>query len=190
MDREQLKAAANAAQEIADGLSPAYRERCFDRVLERLLSTGHSSTTGSVTPPGSAPANHGKAPKDLAPFLSRTGLQMAEINAVVEAGDGKADLRVYPSAQNKAQGQIQIALLAALCSAVEGNSLCVDPAVVREQCGKLGYYDPANFAATFRKNARLFGAALKVGDSPRRLTLDGERELAKLVRELNRGHTG
>ncbi|HTV91979.1 MAG TPA: hypothetical protein VMG98_04605 [Verrucomicrobiae bacterium] len=124
------------------------------------------------------------ASKELRAFIARTGIEVNLVYELVDVDRNPPELRQYPKAQTKSQGQIQMALLSALLSLLSGGGLEVDASAVRETCRSLGYYDEANFAANFKKHSGLFTGPVKMGQPARRLSLEGERQLAQLVRDL------
>lgn len=86
-----------------------------------------------------------------------------------------------------AESQIRAALLHALLSAMKTGEFVADGEAVRGEVQQRKAYDKANFAANFKNNASLFeGFESYVKANPLRLSEDGRKELAELIKELAR----
>jgi len=76
--------------------------------------------------------------------------------------------------------------MGALAGAQERNVISVDPEDVRSICQEKGFYDKANFIKNFKtpKNAALFQGQMDAQGGPQKLSTEGQKELAKLIKEL------
>ena len=192
MDYPKLKQEIKAIADIANDVPQPFREKCFQLLLENLL--------GSQPAGASKPAF--KKPKDLTTLppaqksiptpaqvrvlMSKTGVTEDDLGRILFVEDGEVHFTREPSHSTVARGQIEWALLLALQNAILNNSLTVDPEGVRSICQEKGFYDPANFAANFRKdkNAKLFRNPLESQGEPQSLTTEGQTELGNLIKSL------
>jgi hypothetical protein len=191
VDFEKIKKDLEHIVKVLDDVPQEYRAKGFELLVHRSLSeqgVGSAATAlgarGATRSREDQGASDHALSKEFKAFLSRTGLAESDVFTIVDVNHGAAELRQYPAARGKAQGQMQIALLCALRRGVNGQQLEVDASEVREECKASNYYDEANFASNFKKNSSLFSGPIKTGQPPRRLSLEGERQLAQVVRDL------
>jgi hypothetical protein len=165
MDYLTLKKEIKEIVEIADSVPEAFKEKCFEVLLNHLI-------TGSLKPLpptdlGRATADSGLQPTEmldlpmtaqLRVFMQRTGISEDEIKSMLLFSENDVHFVREPVPKKVAAGQIQWALLLALKNCILNNELSVDPEDVRSVCQEKGFYDAANFSATFKtpKNAKLF----------------------------------
>lgn len=98
-----------------------------------------------------------------------------------------AVLFVHEPKTNKiARGQIEWALLLALKNGIESNILAADPEKGRSICQEKGFYDKANFLKNFRgaTTAAYFTGPMDAQGEPQKLTTEGMKELAKVIKNL------
>jgi hypothetical protein len=86
-----------------------------------------------------------------------------------------------------AESQIRAALLQALLSGVTSGEFVAEGEAVRAEVQQRKAYDATNFAKNFRTSANLFeGFESYDKGTPLRLSEDGRKELAELIKELAR----
>ncbi|TMQ27298.1 MAG: hypothetical protein E6K65_14190 [Nitrospirae bacterium] len=194
MDYEHLKEEIKYIVEIAASVPEAFREKCFELLLNNLLSGKAAkaqiiptATTAPVPPPASTSAiplhAHVKA------FMRRKGITSDQIESIVMLEDGDIHFLKEPAHGQAAKGQVDWALLLALKNGILNNTLKVDPEEVRSMVQEKGFYDPANYAANFKKPkyAAFFRAALEPQGEPQSLSGEGETALAELIKALASG---
>ncbi len=121
-------------------------------------------------------------------FMERHSLSLDQINQLFYKEDGEIkplyeDLKTT----RMAEGQIRITLLHALASGMRTGEFAADGEAVRAESQLRKSYDRANFAANFKNNANLFeGFESYDKTAPLRLSEDGRKELAELVKEFAR----
>lgn len=192
---DQLKEELPHILALVDQVPAPFKDRCFELLLTHFLnsiqtSSGRADTIADSVSPSTVPSSVRTAPKDLVPpakvraFLSRHGLSPDVIERVVIIEGDEVHFIREPSIANNSQGQISWALLLALRNALMGNDFLVDPETVRSMCIDKGCYDKGNFAAYFKRKASLFRGPMNLQGDPQRLSPDGERELADVIRAL------
>lgn len=192
MDYKRLTEEIKLITEIADGVPEPYRERCFEVLLQSLLTEKgkHPHVPEHLPIPmlPQPPLSKGeKIPvtTQIRLFMSKTGVTEADLSSILLYADDEIHFLWKPKPAVIAQGQIEWALLLALKKAILSNEISVDPEDVRKICQEEGFYDPANFASNFKKpkTAALFKGPFKKGVS-QSLTDEGLNTLAKLVKLL------
>ena len=197
--------------EIAKACPEAFQERCFELLLQDLLS--HRRTAAPVreqvpdAPDDLGSKNADQAlPEDPRPpvdtstdlsesdlhvkaknFMKKQGLSIDDINQLFYREDGDVlplfdDLKTTKMSES----QIRIALMQALRTGLESGAFEFDGEEVRAECQLRKAYDPSNFTANFKNNAELFESFEKYDKaSPTiRLSEVGKSRLADLAREL------
>lgn len=187
MDTERIQEDLRRILELLKDVPEPYKAKAFELLLSHSISVSepakHDANVKGQTERASD-AYSQRLPKELRPFITRTGVSEQDILQIIDIE--RREIRQIPRTTSKAQGQVQTALLVALLTAATGGALEVDANKVREMCRSFGYYDEANFSSTFKKNSNLFIGPVRSNEPPRRLSLEGERQLAQLVRELVR----
>ncbi len=118
-------------------------------------------------------------------FMERYSISLDHLNQLFYKDNGEIkplyeDLKTTRMAEE----QIRSALLHALLSAMTTGEFVADGEAVRTDVQQRKAYDKANFAANFKNNASLFDGVEK--GEPLRLSEDGRKELAELIKELAR----
>lgn len=198
MDYAKLKLEIKEISDIAEAVPEPFRLRCFETLLDRLLASETPPVSPPVivppvppvTPGVQPPAPVGVAfsiPTQLRLLMQRTNLTEEEIRKVVLMADGDVHFIKEPTGKKITEGQMDWALLLALKNCILNDSLTVDPETVRSVCQEKGFYDRANFAANFKRAAyaKFFKGAMEPQGSAQGLTIEGQAELASLVRELS-----
>lgn len=197
------------AKECPDKLQPL----CFELLLRDYLETRQqprSATAAQGTQAAATtPAPSGKGTADSSPadasmgqqdlkmadlhmkarkFTEKHAITLDQLNSLFYNDDG--DLKpLYEDLKTTrmAEGQIRVALLHALLAGIKTGEFVADGEVVRAEVQQRKSYDKANFAANFKNNAVLFdGFESYVKGNPLRLSEDGRKELAELIKELAR----
>jgi hypothetical protein len=142
----------------------------------------------SETPTGQQDLKAGDLHVKVRKFMERHSITLDHLNQLFYKDDGEIkplyeDLKTT----RMAESQIRAALLHALLSAMRTGEFVADGEVVRTEVQQRKAYDKANFAANFKNNANLFeGFESYVKANPLRLSEDGRKELAELIKELAR----
>lgn len=199
MRYEELKEEIKAIAEIANSVPEAFRERCFEILLQNLLSETpkHKKTeegkreepsnqpNEGQKPPGGGKSSNGlPTPTAIRVFIQKTQTTSEELARVVMFEDNQVHFIREPQGHGIAKGQIEWALLLALKNGFESGSLEIDPESVRSVCQEKGYYDSPNFQKNFKNNAVLFAGPMERQGAAQKLTSEGQAELAKVVKEL------
>lgn len=191
MKYEDLKKEIQSIADIAASVPEAFRDRCFQVLLEHLLGS-RTPTAGPTAPPQTQAENPAPitgsipTPSQIKVLMQKTGLTEADLARVVLWEDDEVHFIREPTTSKVARGQIEWSLLLALKNGIASNSLSVDPEDVRSICQEKGFYDKVNFVRNFKtaKNAALFQKPMEKQGEPQKLTADGQAELARLVMEL------
>lgn len=198
MDYGKLKKEIKEIVDVASSVPEAFRERCFEILLETLLSEGKGDRSSVETrkkeiKPEEDTQDHGKpagesipTPAKVRVFMQRTGVTEQELQSLFLYEDGELHFIKEPAANAVATGQVEWALLIALKNGILRNELSCDAESARSICQEKGYYDKKNFATIFKRpaNAKLFNAPLEVQGDAQSLSSDGQLALGKLVKSL------
>lgn len=193
MDYEKLKEEIKEIGKIASSVPEAFREKCFEVLLNHLL-TGQAQTPPPPPPPPlkqdkSPPHRTGaiSLPSHVKAFMRRKGVTQEQIEAIVMLEGDEFHFIKEPEHGQAAKGQIEWALLLALKNGILNNTLKADPEDIRSMVQEKGFYDSANFAANFKKQkyASLFRGALERQGEAQALSTEGETALADLIKELS-----
>lgn len=192
MEYSKLKEEIKEIGEIASSVPEAFREKCFEVLLNNLIS-GHTENSGK-TPPSdplnpTPPPESGNItlPSSVKAFIRKKNLTQEQIESIVMVENDEFHFIKEPTHGNIRKGQIEWSLLLALKNGILNNSIKIDPEDVRSIVQEKGYYDSANFASNFKKPnyEKLFRGLLERQGEPQSLTPDGETALADLVKELS-----
>lgn len=120
-------------------------------------------------------------------FLKKSTLTVEHINQLFYKEEGNF-LPLYDDLKTTQapESQIRIALLHALLNAMHSGDFEFNGESVREEATMRKCYDPANFAAIFKRNQMLFDGFGKY-DKHRptiRISAEGKDRLAEIIREL------
>lgn len=193
MDYKHLKEEIKEIVEIAASVPEAFREKCFELLLNNLLSgkatKGHAMPSPETAPPPPASSQGVSLPAYVKAFMRRKGITQDQIESIVMLEGGDLHFLKEPAHGQAAKGQADWALLLALKNGILNNTLKVDPEEVRSMVQEKGFYDSANFAANFKKPkyAALFRAAIEPQGEPQPLSTEGETALAELIKTLASG---
>jgi hypothetical protein len=119
-------------------------------------------------------------------FLKKYNLTLAEVNNLFYKENDQIlplydDLRTTRLAEN----QVRITLLLALHQAIQTGEFECEVEAVRTECNDRKCYDRNNFGNNFTNNAGLFDFTKYTKATTKiRLSEEGKKELAELIREL------
>lgn len=190
MKYSDLKDEINAIAEIANGVPQAFRERCFAVLLQHFLDSEPKKPSQRNEIPEDGKELDDETPiptpSQIKVFMQKTEITRVDLARVVMYEDGEVHFVQEPKTGKIARGQIEWALLLALKNGIATNVISVDPEDVRSICQEKGFYDKANFIKNFKtpKNAALFQGQMDAQGGPQKLSTDGQKELAKLIKVL------
>jgi hypothetical protein len=119
-------------------------------------------------------------------FMEKYSVSVAELNNLFYK-EGQEIMPLYEDLKTTrtAESQIRIALLLSLRNALRSGEFQVTVEAVRTECRDRKCYDAGNFAANFNNNRSLFDFDKYKKDATEvRLSEDGRKELAQLIKEL------
>jgi hypothetical protein len=195
LDYEDLKKEINAIAEIAASVPEDFQSRCFEVLLENLLSQQRTAVAPAVAPavqhdsdtPRNAVTPLGM-PGRAKVFMRKTKLEIEEISEVLTIEAGEVHFLSEPHPSSMAQAQLEWGLLLALKSLLEGGDLAIDPEALRSLLQEKGVYDKKNFTAHLaNKLDSIVSGPLESQGDPRRLNGEGERQLGALIKQLASG---
>ena len=190
MDYPKLKKEIKEIADLAESVPGAFKEKCFEILLNHLLQGTTSpppkdDNKGDETPP----PQELPVTTQLRVFMQKTSVTEEELKSLLMVADDEVHFLLEPPPGKFVDGQIQWALLLALKNCILNNELSADPEDIRSVCQDKGFYDPANFAANFRKAkySKLFKGPMERQGDPQGLTPEGQTELGKVIRQLAAG---
>lgn len=198
MDFEKLSTRIPRIVEIVSGVPEPFKERAFDALLEAAITDAKPK---AHTPPPKGedhpPKDERKAPGDIeieafptlqrhfVSWMKKYDVSADELATVIEFDGDTIHFARLPNTKVKAAAQIQWSLLLALEQGIRKDVLEVTHEAVKARVEEEDIYDSSNFANNFNNNKSVFRAGVpKKGDGPKRLSTEGEDELAKLVKAL------
>ncbi|AEU35452.1 hypothetical protein [Granulicella mallensis] len=199
MKYEEFKEEIKAIAEIADSVPQSFKERCFEVLLQNLLASTPSTATAALPPVQQPPADTNDVkppvgvngtiptPSQVKVLMQKTGLTQEDLSAVLMYEDQSVLFVHEPQTTKVARGQVEWALLLALKNGIESNVLSADPEKIRSVCQEKGFYDKANFIKNFKgtTTAGYFTGAMEAQGEAQKLTTEGMKELAKVVKDLS-----
>jgi hypothetical protein len=205
MDYKGLKSSIKEISEVASSVPEQFRDKCFELLLNSLLAEHHPAASrkneGHQREDADSEAKDNKETKHdsgtlsgtkipltaaLRVLMQKTGVTQEELNKIVIVDGDEVHFVQTPATNVIIDGQIEWSLLLALKSAILKKALEADPEEVRSQCQNAGCYDPANFAANFKKPKfkKLFKDVLANQGSAVPLSPDGQEALGTLIKKL------
>ncbi len=191
MNYESLKDDIKQISEIANSVPEPFREKCFEVLLQNLLSqqiTPQSKPKEAEQQQPPEPRVPGSVkvsfPAAVKVFMRKTGVTENDLNAILLYENNDVLFILEPQTTVVGQGQIEWALLLALKKAILSNEFTVDPEDVRSICKEKGFYDANNFAKNFKypANKALFKELLKPQGDLQPLSDEGQLALGQLVK--------
>jgi hypothetical protein len=183
---------------------------CFELLLRDHLEGRRRPPAAPPSPPSPSPTAEQLQPQDsiasgetttgqqdlkagdlhvkVRKFMERYSIALDHLNQLFYK-DGGEIKPLYEDLKTTrmAESQIRAALLHALLAAMKTGEFVADGEAVRAEVQQRKAYDKANFAANFKNNTSLFeGFESYVKGNPLRLSEDGRKELAELIKELAR----
>lgn len=193
MEYKELKEEIKEIGKIAATVPESFQGKCFELLLNHLLS-GQAGGTPPQPPPRQTNPNEMPPPKPgniavpshVKAFMRRKSVSQDQIEALVMLEEDEFHFIKEPEHGQAAKGQMDWALLIALKNGIQNNTLKADPEEIRSIVQEKGFYDSANFAGNFKKqkNAALFRGPLERQGEAQALSTDGETALATLIKEL------
>lgn len=118
-------------------------------------------------------------------FMKKQGVSFEQLNNLYYK-EGSAILPLYEDLKTTrmAEAQIRIALLQSLQNAIADGEFQCQVANVRTECNERKCYDGGNFAKNFKNNASLFDGDYDKSTASMKLSEDGKKELAEIIKEL------
>jgi hypothetical protein len=199
--KDRVLEIVSIVKECPENLQPL----CFELLLRDYLERRQRPLTPPPAPPAPPPAAadpiaagetatgqqdlkaadlHVRARK----FMERYSITLDNLNQLFYKDDGEIK-PLYEDLKTTrlAESQIRAALLHALLSGMMTGEFVADGEVVRAEVQQRKAYDKANFAKNFKNSANLFeGFESYEKGTPLRLSEDGRKELAELIKELAR----
>ncbi len=118
-------------------------------------------------------------------FMEKHAVTLEELNNLFfRENDAIQPLYEDVKTTRMAEAQVRIALLLALRGGLVTGEFTVPIEAVRAECRDRKAYDQANFAANFKNNQSLFDDKYGKETTNLRLSEDGRKELAQLIKEL------
>lgn len=201
--KEKVLELADIAKSLPDNLQNICFELLLKHHLDPLAGQQASSTPKNQTDekfPIDADNNKGEADKppsqeDIANsdlhikarrFMEKQSVSLEQLNNLFyKQGQQIKPLYEDLKTTRMSEGQIRIALLQALHSAIRTGDFDADVEAVRKQCTDRKCYDSPNFAAHFRNNKTLFAFDKYTKTTKTvRLSEAGRKELAQVIKEL------
>jgi hypothetical protein len=206
--KERILEIVSIAKECPDHLQPL----CFELLLRDYLEGRRRPPAPPATPtapplppaPAEQPASDSLAAgetttgqQDLKAgdlhvkarrFMERYSITLDHLNQLFyKEGDDIKPLYEDLKTTRMAEGQIRITLLHALLAVMSTGEFVADGEAVRAEVQQRKSYDRPNFATNFKNSATLFESfeAYAKGTALR-LSEDGRKELAELIKELAR----
>jgi hypothetical protein len=203
--RDKVKEFAEIAALVPEHL----QSTCFEVLLrdylasiaERIVSEQKKSDVSSEIPPAATEApdksfeetaktqadiTHGDLHVKARKFMEKHSVSLSDLNNLFYK-EGQSIMPLYEDLKTTrlAETQIRITLLQALRTALAEGEFIADVEVVRTECRDRKSYDGTNFAANFNNNGSLFDFdKYTKGITSVRLSEDGKKELAQLIKEL------
>jgi len=188
--------------EIVDQLPAAYRPVAFAEFLRFVLDAQRPSSRVRQVAKGSQPSQAALAdspesnPEQFAPGLgfgtalelveSALGLSRGALRRVLQI-DAEKNVQVLTRVEGKSTSERQVRLAQVICYVREKafGEMKTDIETLRSACIAQGQYDPANFAANFRRDATIVDAPTP-GSKERLFILsrDGVESASALLRQL------
>jgi hypothetical protein len=161
--------------------TPATQEEQRQPAAQDVIAAGETSTGQQDLKAGDL---HVKARK----FMERHSITLDHLNQLFYKEDG--DIKpLYEDLKTTrmAESQVRAALLHALLAGMRNGEFIADGEAVRAEVQERKAYDKTNFAKNFKNSANLFeGFETYEKETPLRLSEDGRKELAELIKELAR----
>jgi hypothetical protein len=204
--KERVLEIVSIAKECPENLQPL----CFELLLRDYLEGRQRPPAAPPSPPSPPPQAEQPLVQDsiaagetntgqqdlkagdlhvkVRKFMERHTITLDHLNQLFYK-DGGEIKPLYEDLKTTrmAESQIRAALLHALLSAMKTGEFVAEGEAVRAEVQQRKAYDKANFAANFKNNASLFeGFESYVKANPLRLSEDGRKELAELIKELAR----
>lgn len=187
-DFDDLEKKVIRIAEIAKKLPDNLQQQGFEFLLSTLMTpkiseTAHGATDEKATKKP-APPREFTVPIDVRAFMQQYNVPEENLQKLFYIRDGEIRATYKIRTTKKAKAQIQIAELAALESALQGEKFEFSFENVRVKCKDHKCYDQPNFAKIFRNNSNHFK---NLSDEEHvELSPDGKASLAETILELSK----
>jgi uncharacterized protein YcgL (UPF0745 family) len=194
---EDLKQEIKEITSIAESVPEAFREKCFELLLNKVLAreTRHKPDEvekGKLKHEESELDRAGHGPSTLSlqgqvkAFMRRRDITPEQMETLLMIENGEVHFLKEPSHGEAKRGQNEWALLLALKSGLLNNILKADPEDVRSIVQEKGFYNATNFATNFKgdRYSGYFKEPLRTQGTAQPLTPEGEKALAELIKTL------
>lgn len=180
--------------DIVNDVPEKYKDKCFEMLMNALLQNtagakpiaAKSGSDLKPQKPGNASLDGFMIPIRLKAFFQKFNLPESAINKLFLSEGGEIHFIKEPPISKSASGQITWSLLLALRNSLLSGDFLVSADEVKEVCMEKKMYDPANFAAVFKRNENLFKSAPVSKSAAVKLSPAGEKELAELIESLTK----
>lgn len=184
---EEIKKELKEILDIVKQCPENLQAKCFELLATPLIS-GSSLTSAKKDNPEKVmdsavkPSGSFIIPIDVRAFLQQYSVSEEKLKKLFLL-EGNTVVEIYSlSTTRRGTGQVQLSLLIALKSALEGNKFKFSIESVKQKCEEHKLYDSANFRKTFKDNKTLFKDL--TDDSNIELTPDGKEKLAETILEI------
>ncbi len=168
MDKSELKRRVKEIEDICSGVSEQYRLKCFEILMNKLL-TGAGGDSDPDRPLDKQAPNNSK----LADFA----------NVLAQNDDGIQVIAKMPG-KSKSDRTGKIALLLLLGNKLTGTN-DVPVSQIRQMCKKHGTFDQANFSTVLKRQTQDILLSGKGGSATASLTVPGLSKATELAKELS-----
>jgi len=117
-------------------------------------------------------------------FMKKHGVSLEQLNNHYKEDSAILPLYEDLKTTRMAEAQIRISLLQSLQNAIADGEFQCQVANVRTECNERKCYDGGNFAKNFKNNASLFDGDYDKSTASMKLSEDGKKELADIIKEL------
>jgi hypothetical protein len=198
--KKQVREFAEIAKECPENL----QETCFRLLLENYLGGSRRAPTPAADEKAKTAKTEDGAPKPLDALAKQQGdIQQADIHVKVKRfmdknavslddlnlvfyKEGETFLPLFDSlgTTKTSESQIRVALLGCLRSALGIGEFEVGVEDVKTECQQRKCYDGSNWRNNFVNNARFFAEKFTKDSKTLRLSDEGKKELAEVVKQL------
>jgi hypothetical protein len=185
VDFDLLEERLVRAVSLVDKLPDKYRDRVLDALVTIILSQNDASPRRHNDPEPTSqaiPREEGTARLSGAAraFLTKHAIDSVAFANLAQQNGSDWDIYIDPDAKSKAEGQVQMALLAALRTLLNTGNFTFDAEQLKDGVKQQGFWDPGNYWKYFGK--KLFSKIPTSQDPRGLLNGDGQSALAELIK--------
>lgn len=176
---ETAKQHLNDVIEIADKCPEKYQEKCFEVLLESLVS-GKSITPVTEAVPGVTSPQ--EIPITASNFFSQNNIAQEQWERIFHFDGNVCNVIVQDLKERPVSGkQIKLALLLGIKNQFETRTPSISKDELINMCKHYATYDSGNFSVHMKKQKNLF---LPKGNKSWELTRPGYKKAAQVIKEL------